>query len=152
MITEQRGPVQLSVVMPVYNEEGAIALAIDDVQRHDLLIEAVGVLGRAEVQLADRDRAVPGLRQPVPPAPDAAVIGMRVVPEADVADIAAGLQAGARRHADSTRRAMVARESSCSAGRDKRGHWREPETVGGTTWDRNQIHRGASRRGAPPFL
>jgi dolichol-phosphate mannosyltransferase len=34
--TEQRGTVPLSVVMPVYNEEGAIALAIDDVQRHVL--------------------------------------------------------------------------------------------------------------------
>lgn len=36
MTTERQGPVPLSVVMPVYNEEGAIALAIDDVQRHVL--------------------------------------------------------------------------------------------------------------------
>jgi len=33
---ESRVTVPLSVVMPVYNEEGAIALAIDDVQRHVL--------------------------------------------------------------------------------------------------------------------
>jgi dolichol-phosphate mannosyltransferase len=32
-MNEQRGAVPLSVVMPVYNEEGAIALAIDEVQR-----------------------------------------------------------------------------------------------------------------------
>lgn len=36
MTTDQRDTVRLSVVMPVYNEEGAIALAIDEVQRHVL--------------------------------------------------------------------------------------------------------------------
>ena len=36
MTTDRDGTVPLSVVMPVYNEEGAITLAIDDVQRHVL--------------------------------------------------------------------------------------------------------------------
>lgn len=35
-MTESRKHVPLSVVMPVYNEEGAIVLAIDDVQQHVL--------------------------------------------------------------------------------------------------------------------
>lgn len=36
MTTDRPSPVPLTVVMPVYNEQGAIALAIDDVQRHVL--------------------------------------------------------------------------------------------------------------------
>ena len=77
-----------------------VANAVDDMQRHDLLGEAVVVTGAAEVQLADRHRCVTGFLEPVPPRRHAAVIGDRIVPEADLVDMAAGRQRGARRHAD----------------------------------------------------
>ncbi len=79
-----------------------VALPVDDMQRDDLLDEAVVVLGRAEMKLADRHGVMAERTQAVAPAADRAVIGMRVVPACVLRHVGAGLQAGARRHADRT--------------------------------------------------
>jgi hypothetical protein len=44
-----------------------VADAVDHMQRHHLLGEAVVVVGAAEMQLADRDHRMPRLFQPVMP-------------------------------------------------------------------------------------
>src|SRR4030095_4481718 len=68
-----------------------VADAIDDVHRYEFFGEAVVVARTAaEMQLADRDDAMPGVAQRVVPARDRAVVAIRVVPVADVVDVADG--------------------------------------------------------------
>jgi hypothetical protein len=73
---------------------------IHDVQRHVLFAEAVVVLGAAEVQLADRIDAMTRRSQPVCPGGDAAVIGVGIIPKANVVHVAPGMETGARGYAD----------------------------------------------------
>jgi hypothetical protein len=88
------------------------------VHRHDLLREAVVVAGlAAEVQLADRDDAMPRVAQPVMPARDRAVVAVGVVPVADLVVVAADRERGARRHAD---RAGRVRRGEARAARGER--------------------------------
>src|SRR5262249_44460261 len=84
----------------IADEPEQIAFALDHVHRHDRFGEAAVVLVGAEVELADRDHAMPGVAQAVMPARDRAVVGVGVVPEADLVDVVAGGEGGARRDAD----------------------------------------------------
>ena len=79
------------------------AFAVEDVHRHDLLVEAVVVLGGAKMQLADRGGLVAGIAHAVHPAGDPAVIDDRVVPIAGLMRIAPGRDRGARGTADRRR-------------------------------------------------
>src|SRR5258706_15468336 len=54
------------------------------------------------MKLADRDCAMAALDHAMAPARYAAVIGNRVIPEADLVDIAPGREARSRRHTDRT--------------------------------------------------
>ena len=95
-----------------------VADAVDDVHRHDLFGEAVVVAGpAAEMQLADRDDAMPGVAQRVVPARDRAVVAVGVVPVADLVHVAADRECRARRHAD---RAGRVRRREARAARGKR--------------------------------
>ena len=90
-----------------------VADAVDDVHRHDLFGEAVVVARTAaEMQLADRDDAMPGVAQRVMPARDRAFVTVGVVPVADVVHVAADGERRPRRHADRARR--VRRREACS--------------------------------------
>ena len=88
-----------------------VAEALDDVHRHDLLGEAVVVArASAKMQLADRHDAMTRPAQRVMPARYRAVVGVAVVPEADLVHITPGRERGPRRHADRTGRVRL-RES-----------------------------------------
>ena len=95
-----------------------VADAVDDVHRHDLFGEAVVVARTAaEMQLADRDDAMPGVAQRVVPARDRAFVAVGVVPVADVVHVAADGERRPRRHADRARRV---RRREARAARGKR--------------------------------
>ena len=77
-------------------------------QRKDLLAEAIVVVLRAKMQLADGDDPVPVVPQPVVPARRLAAIGSRVVPRLRLMHPPPSCQRGARRDADGTGRVGVA--------------------------------------------
>ena len=81
-----------------------IALAVHDMHRADLGVEAGRVRLVAVVQLADGEHRAARRLQRMAPAPHAAVIGMPVVPGADFVDVAPGGESGPGRHADRRRR------------------------------------------------
>lgn len=82
-------------------EPQQVAHAVDDMQRQDLLVEAVAPrLGGLIVKLADRNAAVARRHQALTPARRIATIGDGVVPATGPVHVLAGGEAGARRHAD----------------------------------------------------
>ena len=94
-----------------------VADAVDDVHRHDLFGEAVVVARTAaEMQLADRDDAMPGVAQCVVPARDRAFVAVGVVPVADVVHVAADGECRPRRHADRAGRVRC-REARAAGGK-----------------------------------
>jgi hypothetical protein len=84
----------------VADQAEQVALAFVDVHRNDFFREAVVLAGLAEVQLADRGDAVAGLPEQVVPGRRLAVVGVGVVPVADLVDVLAAGEARARRDAD----------------------------------------------------
>ena len=77
-----------------------VANAFLDVHGDALVREARVVVRATEVQLADGGDGVAPLHKPVAPAGSLANVGGGVVPDAELVGVAAGGQAGARRHAD----------------------------------------------------
>src|SRR5689334_14890786 len=96
--------------------------AIDDMQRHVFLAEAIVVLGAAKMQFADRLDPVARGFEAVRPGWHAAVIGNGVIPKADLVHVAAGLEAGPRGHAG-RRIAVGVREADAAP--------RQPVEIGG---------------------
>ena len=84
----------------VANEAHQVALGLDDVHRDALHVEAVVVVGGAEVQLADGLHAMAALPEMVVPRRRGALIGVGVVPVADLVGVLAGREGGAGRDAD----------------------------------------------------
>ena len=97
-------------------------MAADHVHRRDLAREAVIATRALEVQLADRDDLVAALAQHVVPARHGAVVGVAVVPVADLEVVLAGGESRARRHAD--------RRGGVGVG-ETRAARRQPVEVGG---------------------
>src|SRR5690606_28210680 len=79
-----------------------IALALDDVHGDLFFGEAVVLVGQPEMQLADGHNLVPAFTQHMVPAGYGAIVGIRVVPEADLVDVLAAGKARARGDTDRT--------------------------------------------------
>src|SRR4029077_8815380 len=77
-----------------------IAKPFHDMERHMLLAEPIVILSAAEMQLSDRINTMTRFTQPVRPRRNGPVIRDAIVPKPDVVDIAAGLKARTRGHAD----------------------------------------------------
>src|SRR6266581_3075878 len=80
-----------------------IPLALDDVHGYLLFGKAVVFVWPAEMQLSDRDYAVAVLTQQVMPGGHRAVVGVGVVPEADLVNVLPDGEARARRDANGAR-------------------------------------------------
>ncbi|MCY1356058.1 hypothetical protein D9M69_424970 [compost metagenome] len=76
-----------------------VAFAFDDVHRHNFLAKAVVIIHRAEMQLADRNAALPAAAHAVVPTGYRAVIRVGVVPKAHLMDVAPGGERRSRRDA-----------------------------------------------------
>ena len=87
-----------------------IALAVHDMQRADLGVEAGRVRLVAVMQLADGEHRAARRLQRMAPAGHAAVIGVAVVPGADLVDMAPGGEGGAGGHADRRGRVGAGKE------------------------------------------
>src|SRR4029078_1802627 len=87
----------------VADQAEQFALALVDVHRNDFFREAVVLADEAEMQLADRRDAVPGLAQQALPRGYRPVTRNGVVPVADLVDVLAAGEARPRRDADRTR-------------------------------------------------
>ncbi len=83
------------------------ALAVQDVHRRELFAEAVVVVARAEVELADRHHVGARVAEPMHPAPAPAVVHDRVVPVTGLEREAAGRDRRARRAAERARGVRV---------------------------------------------
>ena len=77
-----------------------VALAVDDVHGDALDVETVVVRGGAEVELADGLHPVPAFAEVVVPRRRGALVGVGVVPVADLVGVLAGREGGAGRDAD----------------------------------------------------
>ena len=77
-----------------------VAFAVQDVQRKDLVVESVGIIAAAIMELADRIAPMAGVVQTMPPRRRRAPVRERIVPVADRVHIAPGGEARPARHAD----------------------------------------------------
>ena len=84
----------------VADQTHEVALALDDVHRDPLHVEAVVVSGGTEVKLADGFHPMSALAEVVVPGGRRALVGIGVVPVTDLVRVLAGCEGGAGRYAD----------------------------------------------------
>ena len=99
-----------------------VALALDDVHRDDLFGEAmVLALSGGNAACRSRPTLCPRARQQVVPARDRAVVGIGVVPVADLVDVPADSERRPRRNAD--RACAIGGAKACAASRRACRDW-----------------------------
>ena len=99
----------------VADQAHEVALALDDVHGDPLHVEAVVVAGGAEMELADGLHSMAALPEMVVPGWCRALVGIGVVPVADLVGVLAGREGGAGRYADRVA-AVRAREARTACG------------------------------------